>query len=453
MTFSLNRLRVAFAVFAILISAAFFAATMIPATAGAAGAQASLTKKQKAKKKAKAKAKAKAKKQAKAKKKAKAKAKAKALRKGPAGLGFYDPATKKRAIPNQHGKLIWARNASGVVPLASAASTKVVLYSSRSVSGQKVAVSGSVSVPKGKAPKGGWPVISYGHGTTGIADKCAPSRNTLDGPAYGYIAYTDGILNSWLDEGYAVVRSDYEGLGTPGVHPFLVGKSSGRGILDIVRAAHDLNPKISKKVVITGHSQGGHAALFAADQASTWTPDVKVKGTVAYAPASQLKEQLPLLSGFTDTPNGLTALATMIVRGISTAYPAVDAPAVLSDPILALYPDTLTECLAQLSEPGSLAGIAPSELIRPAADLTETLEALGEQNPIATSSAPITLVQGLADTTTFPFLTSNLNIELGKIPGNRVEYLTYPGIDHGAILDASEAEVDPIIEGWLPGGK
>jgi hypothetical protein len=63
------------------------------------------------------------------------------------------------------------------------------------------------------------------------------------------------------------------------------------------------------------------------------------------------------------------------------------------------------------------------------------------------------LAQGLSDTTTFPFLTNNLNIELGKIPGNDVSYLTYPGVDHGSILDASSDDVTPIIEGWLPGGK
>jgi len=204
--------------------------------------------------------------------------------------------------------------------------------------------------------------------------------------------------------------------------------------------------------VITGHSQGGHAALFAADQAATWTPELKLKGTVAYAPASQLKEQLPLLSGFND-PSSLTALATLIVRGISSVYPEIDSEALLSDTILPFYPDTLTECLSRLSEPDSLAGIAPSQLVRGGADTAALLQVLGEQNPLAKSSAPIVLAQGLADTTTYPFLTSNLNTELGKIPGNDVEYLTYPGVDHGSILDASEADIDPIIEGWLPGGK
>jgi hypothetical protein len=369
--------------------------------------------------------------------------------KGPAGLKFYTPT---RPVPAKNGTLIWSRPAGGVVPLESAASTRLILHSSRSVTGKKVAVSGSVSIPKGKAPSGGWPVISYGHGTTGIADKCAPSRNTADGPANGYISYTDAIMNSWLDAGYAVARSDYEGLGTPGVHPFLVGKSSGRGILDIVRAAHQMNPKISKRFVITGHSQGGHAALFAAGQASTWTPDLKLRGTVAYAPASQLAEQLPLLSGFSE-PSSLTALASMIVRGISSVYPEVDANALLSDTVLPFYPDTLTECLAQLSEPDSLAGIAPNLLVRDGADTASLLERLAEQNPVVKSSSPIVLAQGLADTTTFPFLTANLNLDLKKVTGNQVSYLTYPGVDHGSILDAADTDIATIVEGWLPGGK
>jgi pimeloyl-ACP methyl ester carboxylesterase len=368
---------------------------------------------------------------------------------GPAGLRFYTPT---RPIPARHGTLIWSRAAGGVVPLENAASTKLILYSSKSVTGQKVAVSGSVSIPKGKAPAGGWPVISYGHGTTGIADKCAPSRNTADGPANGYINYTDSIMNSWLAAGYAVVRSDYEGLGTPGVHPFLVGKSSGRGILDIVRASHQMNPAISKRFVITGHSQGGHAALFAADQAATWTPELKLKGTVAYAPASQLKEQLPVLGGLIE-PSPLTALATMIVRGVSSVYPQVDADALLSDTVLPFYPDTLSECLAQLAEPDSLGGIAPKYVVRPGADTADLLEVLDEQNPIVKSSAPILLVQGLADTTTFPFLTETLNTELRKVPGNRVQLKKYKNVEHGPILDASKNDVDPIIEGWLPGGK
>src|SRR5262245_10539363 len=99
-----------------------------------------------------------------------AKAKKASVVKGPKGLAFYRPPKR---LPNQHGTLIWARKAAGLVPLADAKYTKLVLYSSRTPQGTRDAVSGSVAVPKGKPPKGGWPVITFAHGTTGVADVCA----------------------------------------------------------------------------------------------------------------------------------------------------------------------------------------------------------------------------------------------------------------------------------------
>ena len=117
---------------------------------------------------------------------AKAKAKQAKVTKGPKGLKFYKPPKK---LPKEHGTLIWARKATGLVPLADAKYTKLVLYSSRTPQGAKTAVSGSVSVPKGKVPKGGWPVITWAHGTTGVADACAPSRNSVTSPAQASISY------------------------------------------------------------------------------------------------------------------------------------------------------------------------------------------------------------------------------------------------------------------------
>ena len=186
-------------------------------------------------------------------------------------------------------RLIWSRPAGGLVPLAKAASTKLVLYTSKTPQGKRVAVSGSVSVPKGKPPKGGWPVISYAHGTTGTADVCAPSRNRAGDPGEAYISYVDPEQNDWLKAGYAVVRTDYQGLGTPGPHPYLIGDAEGHSVLDMVRAARQLESRIGKRFLIAGHSQGGHAALFAAGEAKTYVPDLRLRGTVAYAPASHLK--------------------------------------------------------------------------------------------------------------------------------------------------------------------
>ena len=229
---------------------------------------------------------------------------AKGPSKGPSGKKFYYPAKKK--ISKKHGKLIWQRKAQKGVRLSSARVNKVIAYSSKSINGKKVAVTGSVAIPKGKKPKGGWPVVTYAHGTTGIADICAPSRNTPNGPANSYVTYIDPGLNTMLKRGYAVLRTDYEGLGTRGVHPFLIGKAEGRSVLDIVRAARDMKKGlISKKFVIAGHSQGGHASLFAAGLAKKWTPDLKLRGTVAWAPASHLADQVPLLPALT-TPGSLS---------------------------------------------------------------------------------------------------------------------------------------------------
>src|SRR4051794_25148715 len=125
---------------------------------------------------------------------------------GPAGTAFYSPT---KAVPSKHGTPIWQRKLTGPAVLKSAKSNRLLLYSSTSTAGRAVPVSGDIAVPKGKAPKGGWPVVTWAHGTTGIADACAPS---IIGTQANY---DSPLLNRWLKAGYAVVRTDYEGLGTP----------------------------------------------------------------------------------------------------------------------------------------------------------------------------------------------------------------------------------------------
>src|SRR3954468_24353477 len=246
------------------------------------------------------------------------------VRKGPAGLAFYKPP---KPLPSgKHGALIWSRKLSGAAALKGGAGNRLLLYRSTSVTGQAIAVSGTLTVPKGKAPKGGWPVISWAHGTTGIADQCAPSRQGSE----GIVNYAYPLLQRWLKAGYAVVRTDYEGLGTPGAHPYLIGRSEGRSVLDSVRAARKLDARLGRRVVIAGHSQGGHAALWAASLASKWTPELKIRGTLALAPASHIGEQAALLRSIT-SPSGLSGLASMIVRGIDVGDPALHVASGLSE--------------------------------------------------------------------------------------------------------------------------
>ena len=377
---------------------------------------------------------------------AKAKAKQAKVTKGPKGLKFYKPPKK---LPKEHGTLIWARKATGLVPLADAKSTKLVLYSSRTPQGAKDAVSGSVSVPKGKAPKGGWPVITWAHGTTGVADICAPSRNNTSSPATAYISYIYPDLNAWLRAGYAVVQTDYQGLGTPGDHPYLVGEAEGRSVLDIVTAARQLDPKISKRFLISGHSQGGQSALFAAGEAASWVPKLKLRGTVAFAPASHILDQHALLPLLT-SPSSLTALATLIVDGASTQSSAISVNALLSDQVLAFFPLLQSQCLSQLAASNELGGIPPSQLERSGADLSAINPVLAAMNPLVKSAAPIQIEQGTSDTTVFPTFTDQLNTELVNA-GNQVTYKKYPGVDHGGVVNAGEADALAFFQAMLPG--
>jgi len=368
-----------------------------------------------------------------------------AVKRGPKGGAFYEGPKK---LPNGHGKLVWQRPATKLAPIAGAKVNKTILYTSKSPAGKQVVVSGSVSVPKGKPPKGGWPVISWAHGTTGTADSCAPTRVRPNSVVAPYVAYVHPQLEDWVDAGYAVVATDYQGLGTPGPHPYLIGKAEGRSVVDMVAAARQLVPNLGRKYLIAGHSQGGQSSLFAAALAGRWAPKLKLRGTVAYAPASHITEQAKLLPALT-SPSGLSALAALIVKGASTVGDQVRAGRLLTPAAKALYPQTNEVCLAQLSQPDSYGGIAPADLIRGGADTTDLYAVLDGMNPALKIGPPLLIAQGTADTTVFPSYTDALNGELVD-RGDEVDYRTYPGVNHGAIVAAAEDDALAFFEQRLP---
>jgi dienelactone hydrolase len=362
---------------------------------------------------------------------------------GPKGTAFYKPPSP---LPGKkHGDLIRAHRITGQAALPGAARTDIVLYRSTGVTGKPVAVSGTVSIPKGKAPKSGWPVITYAHGTTGIADQCAPSRDAVGTSVHGYNNYVYPLLTRWLKAHYAVVRTDYEGLGTPGAHPYLIGKSEGRSTLDIARAARQLDKHIGRKLIISGHSQGGHAALWAASLAKSYTPDLALRGTVAFAPASHIADQAKLLSALKD-PSGLTALAATILRGIDVGKPALQVSNLLSDSAKAFYPQTLTKCLGDLAKPDSYGGQSPASLVRNGADLGPLVAALAQNDPEHLKlKSSVRVEQGTSDTTVFPTFTQQL-IDEYKKNGVPVTYKTYEGVNHGGVVTAAAADATAYIK-------
>ncbi|KFL32424.1 lipase [Devosia riboflavina] len=156
-----------------------------------------------------------------------------------------------------------------------------VLYRSTGLKGEPIAVSGMVFVPPGNMPAGGWPIVAWAHPTSGLVSKCAPSM------AAGGTGQVQG-LEALLNAGYVVTATDYPGLGTAGPHPFLVGESEGRAVLDSIRAARELIGGKSPHAALWGHSQGGQAVLFAGEIAGQYAPDIDLVGVAAAAPATNL---------------------------------------------------------------------------------------------------------------------------------------------------------------------
>jgi hypothetical protein len=160
-----------------------------------------------------------------------------------------------------------------------------ILYRSTGLNGEPIAVSGAIFIPPGAAPPGGRNVIAWAHPTSGVVTACAPSlMPDVSGMIWG--------LADMLARGYVVVATDYPGLGVPGlVHPYLIGVSEGRAVLDSVRAARALpRTGASNRFAVWGHSQGGHAALYTGEIAASYAPELKLIGVAAAAPATYLAE-------------------------------------------------------------------------------------------------------------------------------------------------------------------
>lgn len=153
-------------------------------------------------------------------------------------------------------------------------------YVSNGHDGRERVVGGAVFVPPGTPPKGGWPVVTWAHGTVGVADPCVPSTTPRSERDTSY-------LRRWLAAGYGVVATDCAGLGKPGDHPYLHGRSAAYNVIDMVRAARAADASLSRRWFAVGQSQGAQAVLYAASMATTYGAGLDLRGVVATAPPTQ----------------------------------------------------------------------------------------------------------------------------------------------------------------------
>lgn len=235
----------------------------------------------------------------------------------PAGDAFYQPPSP---LPSgAHGDIIWCRPASSGV---SGVNAWQILYLSTTAAGQPTAVSGTVFVPTGSY-LGTRPVIAYAAGTQGWGDQCAPSREITAGTFDEQFA-----VDALLAPGWAVVVTDYPGLGTPGDETYNVGIPEGYAVLDALRAATQLpgtGLATSAPVAVEGYSQGGGAADWAAQLQPTYAASLDLKGVAAGGTPANLQAVAANING-----TAFFAFLAGTALGFNAAYPAIDLTAQLT---------------------------------------------------------------------------------------------------------------------------
>ncbi len=316
-----------------------------------------------------------------------------------------------------------------------------VMYHSTDARGDDVVVSGLVVAPNGSGPRSDNPVVSWGHPTTGVAPRCAPSMG-LD-PFF----LIEG-LSGFIDQGYTVVATDYPGMGVEGPSSYLIGGTAGHSVLDAARAARQIPAAgAGDDLLLWGHSQGGQAVLFAAQEARSYAPELDLHGVAVAAPAAELTALLDAdidqLSGVTIGSYALTAYAGFY--GPDT--PGAELSDVLTEHAQEVVPEMTELCLlGQTKQLHALAEPLVGDFVT--VDLATTApwdELLDENTPGgAPIDVPILVAQGLADQLVVPRTTDEYVARLCS-SGEHVQYRTYERIGHGMV----GFRAVPLVRPWF----
>lgn len=351
-----------------------------------------------------------------------------------AQTAFYDASTRELAGPP--GSLI----RSEPMPFAPAgAQAYRVLYRSVGMHGEPIAVSGVIIVPPGPAPAGGRPIVAWAHPTTGVVPHCAPSLAI-------FVFQQMAGLRQLIEQGAVVAATDYPGLGTAGPHPYLVGDSEARAVIDSVRAARSL-PGVGdgNSFAVWGHSQGGQASLYTGLIAKSYAPELRLVGVAAAAPATSLVT----LMGDDFKSVGGKNLTAMTLWSWSRVYGAPIDKVVVPEamPIVDRLSNECIESIFDILErqrtekPLEQTFLSVSNIAT-----VEPWRSLAMHNTPGTLSPqiPLFLAQGTTDNIVRPEVTRAYAQQQCKA-GSKVTMMWVPGVGHGLVArDSANAAV-----GWM----
>ena len=336
----------------------------------------------------------------------------------PDGADLYDPPAALAAGPA--GSLAWYEE----LPPVGRARAWRTLTRSTGADGEPTWVTGMVFRPGADAPEGGFPVVVWAHGTAGVADVCAPSRAGAQVPS----------LQRLLGAGFLVIAPDGAGLGPPGPAQYLVGASEGRALLDAARSVADLpGADAGPATGFWGYSSGGQAALFAAQEAPGYAPELDMLGTAAVAPVSDLARfagrasTLPLTFGYSFLTFGAWA----------DVYDDADVATIFTPSVVAELPLLQQECAPTIAPHFALTPIDQLRLADP--ETTPPWPDLMAENSVDATpvTGPLLLVQGTEDPIIAPETTTAL-AERQCNAGATVELRPVPG-RHDVVLAQADA--------------
>ena len=323
------------------------------------------------------------------------------------------------------------------VPVAGGTAYRI-LYVTTTTDDELAASSGTAFIPAVSAAEGGRPTMAWAHGTVGQGLECAPSRSA--DPTSQLATF----LPQMLDLGWAVVATDYYGLGTPGVERYLVGEQEARDVVNSVRAVAQLpDADASGTWGVYGHSQGGHSAIWTGQLANELAPELTLVGVAAAAPAAELSRILDAQW------SGLIGwvIGAEVLRSWPLEYPELPVDSILTAEAQNSYESLAEDCVKNSALEATVRQNIYGQNFFERNPLTvpEWLAAMEAQTPAPLpSDLPFFLAQGTADEVVLPEPNAYLE-EKWCAAGSTLTSLWMGGVGHmTAGLDAG-----PSVVRWM----
>lgn len=301
-----------------------------------------------------------------------------------------------------------------------------IAYQSVSADGHPLMATGVVLIPYGKPPAEGWPVVAWAHGTAGVARICAPSL--MKDLYYGWA----GLLEYPM-LGFAVVATDYAGLGSEGEHQYMSMQAQAQDVLNAIPAARSAVPELARDWVAIGHSQGGTAVLHVTELERR-LGDKNFLGAISLAPPTDLTAMWHAPTPAGDPASGYLAI---IASGIRAADPTFNYEDMLTPLGMAKLGVIRGEaCL--LAATSTYGKVRATSILQPGWADSLAVKRFSEANrpDIKAGNASVLVLQGLADSVISPAMTER-SVDRMCRQGAVIDYRTYPGMDHEPLIDAS----------------